>query len=129
MCFKSPSSRSSYIVIICPLLGNTPPHACVLSHFSYARLCDPMDCNPPGSSVHGILQVRILEWVAMPSFRGLLNAGIEPASPASPAVQVDCLLTEPLGKPNTPPRHWPKQVTWTVLISLDYSYVIFPKGV
>ena len=29
-----------------------------------------MDCNPPGSSVHGILQARILEWVAMPSSRG-----------------------------------------------------------
>ena len=33
-------------------------------------LCNPMDCNPSGSSVHGILQARILEWVAMPSFRG-----------------------------------------------------------
>ena len=33
-------------------------------------LCNPMDCNPPGSSVHGILQVRILEWVTMPSSRG-----------------------------------------------------------
>ena len=33
-------------------------------------LCDPMDCSPPGSSVHGILQARILEWVAMPSSRG-----------------------------------------------------------
>ena len=30
-------------------------------------LCDPMDCSPPGSPVHGILQARILEWVAMPS--------------------------------------------------------------
>ena len=29
-------------------------------------LCDPMDCSPQGSSVHGILQARILEWVAMP---------------------------------------------------------------
>ena len=29
-------------------------------------LCDPMDCNPPGSSVHGILQARILKWVAIP---------------------------------------------------------------
>ena len=29
-----------------------------------------MNCSPPGSSVHGILQARILEWVAMPSFRG-----------------------------------------------------------
>ena len=33
-------------------------------------LCDPMDCSPPGSSVHGIYQARILECVAMPSSRG-----------------------------------------------------------
>ena len=33
-------------------------------------LCDPMDCSPPGSPVYGILQARILEWVAMPSSRG-----------------------------------------------------------
>ena len=32
--------------------------------------CDPMDCSPPGSSVHGILQARILEWVAMPFSSG-----------------------------------------------------------
>jgi len=33
-------------------------------------LCDPVDCSPPGSSVHGILQASILEWIAMPSSRG-----------------------------------------------------------
>ena len=33
-------------------------------------LCDPMDCSPPGFSVPGILQARILEWVAVPSSRG-----------------------------------------------------------
>ena len=32
-------------------------------------LCDPMDCSPPGFSVHGILQARILEWVAIPFSR------------------------------------------------------------
>ena len=37
---------------------------------SYWTLCDPMDCCPPGSSVHGILQARILEWVAISSSRG-----------------------------------------------------------
>ena len=37
---------------------------------SCPTLCDLMDCSPPGSSVHGILQARILEWVATPSFRG-----------------------------------------------------------
>ena len=36
---------------------------------SCPTLCDPVDCSPPGSSVHGILQARILEWVAMPSSR------------------------------------------------------------
>ena len=33
-------------------------------------LCDPTDCSPPGSSIRGILQARILEWVAIPFFRG-----------------------------------------------------------
>ena len=33
-------------------------------------LCDPMDCDPLASSVHGFLQARILEWVAIPFFRG-----------------------------------------------------------
>ena len=37
---------------------------------SCPTLFDPMDCSPPGSSAHGILQAKILEWVAMPSSRG-----------------------------------------------------------
>ena len=37
---------------------------------SCLTLCDPMDCSPPGSSVHGIFQARMLEWVAIPSSRG-----------------------------------------------------------
>ena len=37
---------------------------------SCPTLCDPMDCSPPGSSVHGILQARILEWVAVSFSRG-----------------------------------------------------------
>ena len=37
---------------------------------SCLTLCDPMDCSPPGSSVRGILEARLLEWVAMPSSRG-----------------------------------------------------------
>ena len=44
-------------------------------------LCGPMDCSTPGSSVHGILQARILEWVATSSFRVLPNPGIESGSP------------------------------------------------
>ena len=36
----------------------------------YPSLCNPVDCGPPGSSVHAIPQARVLEWVAMPSSRG-----------------------------------------------------------
>jgi len=53
---------------------------------SCLTLCDPMDCNPPGSSVHAILQARILEWVAMPPPGALPDPGIEPLSFMSPAL-------------------------------------------
>ena len=43
-------------------------------------LCDPIDCSPSGSSVHGILQVRILKYVAMPSSGVLPDPGIKLAS-------------------------------------------------
>ena len=55
-----------------------------------------MDCRPPGSSVHGILQARILEWVS--SLRDLLNPGIEPISPA---LADGFFTTEPPGKPHS----------------------------
>ena len=42
----------------------------MLSRFSRVQLCDPMGCSPPGPSVHGIFQARILEWVAISSSRG-----------------------------------------------------------
>ena len=45
-------------------------YGCSLVAKSCLTLCDPMDCSPPGSSVCGILQARILEWVAIPSSRG-----------------------------------------------------------
>ena len=54
---------------------------------SCLTLCDPMDYNSvPGSSVHGILQARILKWVATASSRGLPDPGIEPTSYMSPAL-------------------------------------------
>ena len=57
-----------------------------------------MDCSPPGSSVHGILQIRILEWVAIPFSRGSSDPGIELGSPA---LQADSLPPEPPRKPRT----------------------------
>ena len=40
---------------------------------SYSTLCDPMDCSLPGSSVHGIFQARVLEWVAISFLQGILR--------------------------------------------------------
>ena len=61
---------------------------------SCLTLCDPMDYNSvPGSSVHRILQARILEWVATPSSRGLLDPGIEPTSYMSPALAGELFTT------------------------------------
>ena len=46
----------------------------VLVTQSCPTLCNPMDCSPPGSSVHGVLQARILEWVTIPFSRGIFLA-------------------------------------------------------
>ena len=54
-----------------------------------------MNGSPPGSSVHGILQAGILEWIAMPFSRASSQPGIELRSPA---LQADSLLFEPPGK-------------------------------
>ena len=63
---------------------------------SCPTLCDPMDCSPPGSSVHEVLQARILEWVAISFFRG----SSQPRERTrSPALQADALSSEPPGKP------------------------------
>ena len=56
------------------LCSQPKPPSCILCGVgvaqSYPTRCDPMDRTPPGSSVHGIPQARILEWVAMPFSRG-----------------------------------------------------------
>ena len=59
-------------------------------------LCSPMDCSLSGFSVHGILQARILVWVAFPPPTDLPEPGIKPASPVSPVLQADSLSTEPI---------------------------------
>ena len=53
---------------------------------SCPTLCDPMDCSPPGSSIHGILQARILEWVAISSSRGSSRPKDEILVSMSPAL-------------------------------------------
>ena len=60
---------------------------------SFLTLCDPMDCSLPGSSVHGILQVRILEWIAISFSSGLPDPEIKPWSPALQANALTSLTT------------------------------------
>ena len=59
----------------------------VLVAQSSPTLCDPMDCSSPGSSVLGIFQARILEWLSFPTPGDLPDPGMEPTSLASPALQ------------------------------------------
>ena len=63
-----------------------PPCVCSKSLQSCLALCDRMDHSPPGSSVDGILQARILKWAAMLSPGALPNPGIEPGFLKSPAL-------------------------------------------
>ena len=57
---------------------------------------DPVDCSPPGSSIHGILQARIWSGLPFPSPGDLPEPEIEPRSPA---LRADTLTSEPPGKP------------------------------
>ena len=66
---------------------------------SCLTLYNPLDCNPPGFSVHGIIQARN-DWsgLSFPPPGDLPDPGIKPVSPVSPALQADSLRTEPSGK-------------------------------
>ena len=65
--------NSCDLIIVTDICSGSSTHILCAAR-SVAQSCltlrDPMDCSPPGSSVHGILQARMLEWVALPSSRG-----------------------------------------------------------
>ena len=112
--------RACHICTCCPSVTQSCP-----------TLCDPMDCSPPGSSVHGILQARILEWAAISFSSYLLPSPYQncrllegkqifsiyhtvrinslgtvshcylQAQPRSPALQADALPSKLPGKPWT----------------------------
>ena len=70
----------------------------VLVTQSCLTLCNPMDFSPPGSAVHGILQARILDRVAISYSRESPQPGIEPICLASPALLTDSLPSKPPGE-------------------------------
>ena len=65
----TPAPTGQNLQVGSPASPNLAWASAVLSHSIVSDSCDPMDCSPPGSSVHGIIQARILEGVAMPSSR------------------------------------------------------------
>ena len=65
-------------------------------------LCDPMDCNLPGYSIHEIFQAKILEQVAISSSGDLPDPGVEFASSVAPALQVDSIPLSHQGSPILP---------------------------
>ena len=62
-------------------------------------ISDPMDCSLPGSSIHGILQERILRWLPCSAPGDLPHPGIKLTSLAVPALQADSLLLSQCGSP------------------------------
>ena len=64
------------------------PSCCTVSLVAQPcpTLCDPTDCSPPGSSVRGMFQARVLEWVAFPFSKDLPNPGIKTRSPTFQSV-------------------------------------------
>ena len=85
--FFSNSFSTFDIFLLFPSLLLRNAFVCyVLSHFSRVWLHYPMNCSPSGSSLHGVLQTRILEWAAMPLSRGSFWPRIEPSSLTSPAL-------------------------------------------
>ena len=110
---------------------------CAKSLQSCPTLCDPTDYGLPGSSVHGILHARILEWVAILFSRGSPNPGIEPRSSA---LQADSLLSKPPGKSislvsklYTVKYYFVNREMYTVLWGTNctgvYIHSVFPEGV
>ena len=96
MCSAEGVSGVGYIVCVCVCVVCVC--ACVHTQ-SCLTLCNPMDCSPPGFSVPGISQTRILEQLPFPTTGDLPNPGVETASPASPELAGGVLSTAPSQKP------------------------------
>ena len=112
----SRSTQSARLGSLCYIAASVC--VCTKSLQPCPMLCEPMDCSPPGSSVHVILQATTLEWVAMPSSRG----SSRPRDWISASLrllhrQVGSLPLAPPGKPwvniwphNSTPRRYPREL-------------------
>ena len=120
------------LIPLLKILLHSVGHVCMCAQSlqSGPTLCEPMDSSPLGSSVPGILQARLLEWVVMPSSR-------EPAPPRD-RIRVSCIAgrfftAEPLWKP--PVSHWSHKTIyeetqgtpWSMSLSLRTDFNCLAK--
>ena len=97
------------------------------SESEVSQLCpafgDPMDCSPPGSSVHGIFQARVLEWVATSFSRG----SSQPRDQTQVSRIVDALPSEPLGKSSSGLHTllYIKQINNKDLLNSPENYILY----
>ena len=86
----------------------------------HSVVSDSLLPHGPGTSVCGILQARILEWVAFPSPEHLPDPELQPGSPV---LQTDCLLSKPAGKPLPENRLLTKIQNWKPWHRISFTYI------
>ena len=121
LCCHKPHSCDHSCVYVCVCV-------CVLVAQLYPTLCDPLGYNLPGSSVHGILQARILEWVAISFSRG--------SSQPRDQTRVSCITgifftswtsREAQGMPNYFQNgFWKPNHAWKLFTWIDYVWFVYP---
>ena len=89
----------------------------VLVAQSRQTVCNTMDCSPPGSSIHGILQARILEWVAMPFSRESSQHRDRTCGSCGSCIEGKFFTTEPPGKLPLGPYSTQKRMCQLLLLS------------
>ena len=95
--------------------------------WSCPTLCDPMDCSPPGSSMHGILQARILVWGAVCSSRGSFRPRYQTqVSCTGKQILYHCTTWEgPRAMSRIRRRNHPTEVSWSLQASRE---ILFLEG-
>ena len=89
--------KACVCVCVCVCLrGHTRRHACLVIQLC-STVCDSLDSSPPGSSVRGISQARILQWVAASFPEDLPNPGTEPVFPTLQVDSLPTIVINPIG--------------------------------
>ena len=115
LCWGAPSSTSL------PTSASVPSIPQTWSPVKDTQSCPTLDCSPPGSSIRGILQARILEWVVFLSPGGLPDSGVEPGLPHC-RQSLYCLSHQ--GLQSTP---WLKLCMLIIPISVRFSEILLMK--